>query len=218
MKKSYQIILSSILGIILLMLSACMKADFDSQALPNSTDEDTLQQITFPASTEEKNEFNQEIFDISPFNIEVSLPNGWHFDEFDSQSNTYLYNGVWSRVGIFDDNNNCVGAVGYNIFEPDEEAEDEKMSIYNQIALGNDYNFNVKHSYNVVKEFDAGEVATVDVYYSPVMLDNKDTEVTNYGILAYNNDKSVYVAFEFDSSATTDETIASISNSINFVD
>ena len=218
MKKSYQIILSSILGIILLMLSACMKADFDSQTLPNSTDEDTLQQITFPASTEEKNEFNQEIFDITPFNIEVSLPNGWHFDEFDSQSNTYLYNGVWSRVGIFDDNNNCVGAVGYNIFEPDEEAEDEKMSIYNQIALGNDYKFNVKNSYNVVKEFDAGEVATVDVYYSPVMLDNKDTEVTNYGILAYNNDKSVYVAFEFDSSATTDETIASISNSINFVD
>ena len=218
MKKSYQIEFFSILGVVLLILSACMKADVDSQSLPNSTNEDTLQQITFPASTEEKNEFNQEIFDISPFNIEVSLPNGWHLDEFDSQSNTYLYNGVLSRIGIFDDNNNCIGAVGYNIFEPDEEAEDEKMSIYNQIALGNDYQFNVKHSYNVVKEFDAGEVATVDVYYSPVMLDNKDTEVTNYGILAYNNDKSVYVAFEFDSSATTDETMASISNSIQFVD
>ena len=202
----------------MLILSACMKADVDSQSLPNSTDEDTLQQITFPASTEEKNEFNQEIFDITPFNIEVSLPDGWHLDEFDSQSNTYLYSGVLSRIGIFDDNNNCIGAVGYNIFEPDEEAEDEKMSIYNQVALGNDYRFDVKNSYNVVKEFDAGEVATVDVYYSPVMLDNQDAAITNYGILAYHNEKSVYVAFEFDSSATTDETIASISDSIQFVD
>ena len=218
MKKSYQIEFFSILGVVLLILSACVKADFDSQSFPNSTDGDTLQQITFPASTEEKNEFNQEIFDINSFNIEVFLPNGWHLDEFDSQSNTYLYNGVLSRIGIFDDNNNCVGAVGYNIFEPDEEAEDEKMSIYNQIALGNDYQFNVKHSYNVVKEFDAGEVATVDVYYSPVMLDNQDTAITNYGILAYNNDKSVYVAFEFDSSIITDEIIANISNSVEFVD
>ena len=58
----------------MLILSACMKADVDSQSLPNSTNEDTLQQITFPAGTEQKNEVNEQIFDITPFNIEVSLP------------------------------------------------------------------------------------------------------------------------------------------------
>lgn len=92
--------------------------------------------------------------------------------------------------------------------------------IYNQIALGNDYQFDVKNSYTVVKESDAGETATVDVYYSPVLSTTSDSESapkTNYGILSYNSDKSVYVAFEIDSSISN-ETITYIANSIEFID
>lgn len=94
------------------------------------------------------------------------------------------------------------------------------MAIYNQIALGNDYRFDVNDSYSVVKKVDAGETATVDVYYSPSLSAPSDTDSDpkiNYGILSYNSDKFVYIAFEFDSSVT-DETIKYIANSIEFAD
>ena len=37
-----------------------------------------------------------------------------------------------------------------NTFVWDETAEEEPMAIYNQVALGNDYQFNVKNTYTVV--------------------------------------------------------------------
>lgn len=131
-----------------------------------------------------------------------------------------MYSGVWSRVAIYDKEENCVGAVGCSIFELDEETEGERMAVYNQIALGNDYQFDVRDSYTVVKKSDVGETAIVDVYYSPVLFTSSDSESApkiNYGILSYNSDKSVYVAFEFDSSVT-DETIAYIADSVEFID
>lgn len=94
------------------------------------------------------------------------------------------------------------------------------MAVYNQIALGNDYQFDVRDSYTVVKKSDVGETAIVDVYYSPVLFTSSDSESApkiNYGILSYNSDKSVYVAFEFDSSVI-DETIAYIADSVEFID
>lgn len=177
--------------------------------------------MVFPESDAEKSDFNKAIFDITPFNIQFALPDGWSVGEFDSQAETYLYSGVWSRVGIYDEEENYVGAVGYNTFELDEETEGELMAIYNQIALGNDYQFDVKNSYTVVKKSDAGETATVDVYYSPVLSTASDSDSTskiNYGVLSYNSNKSVYVAFEFDSSSVTDEVITYIANSVEFID
>ena len=214
--------LSVSLGIVLLMLSACTQANPSPQSSSDLPDGDgyTLQQMTFPESDAEKTDFNKAIFEVTPFNIQVALPDGWSVGEFDPQAETYLYSGVWSRIGIYDEEENCVGAVGYNTFELDEGTEGELMAIYNQIALGNDYQFDFKNSYTVVKESDAGETATVDVYYSPVLSTTSDSESapkTNYGILSYNSDKSVYVAFEIDSSISN-ETITYIANSIEFID
>lgn len=221
MKKVHLFInLSVSLGIVLLTLSACTQPPPTQQTSSEWSDGYVLHQIVFPESDAEKKNLNKHIFDITPFNIQVALPEGWFAGEFDSQAETYLYSGVWSRVAIYDKEENCVGAVGYNIFESDEETEGERMAIYNQIALGNDYQFDVKNSYTVVKKSDVGETAIVDVYYSPVLFASSDSESDpkiNYGVLSYNSDKSVYVAFEFDSSVT-DETIAYIANSVAFID
>lgn len=221
MKKSNLLMnLSVSLGIVLLMLSACGQTTPTQQISSDLTDGYVWHQIGFPESDAEKTDFNKDIFEVTPFTIQVALPDGWFTGEFDSQAETYLYSGVWSRIAIYDKDENCVGAVGYNIFESDKENEGELMAVYNQIALGNDYQFDVKGSYTVVKKSDTGETATVDVYYSPVLSNSSDSESDpkiNFGVLSYNSDKSVYVAFEFDSSVT-DETIAYIANSIVFID
>ncbi len=221
MKKSHLLMnLSVSLGIILSMLSACAQATPTQQVSSDLADGYVWHKMVFPESDAEKTDLNKDIFEVTPFHIQVALPDGWFAGEFDSQAETYLYSGVWSRVAIYDKEENCVGAVGYNTFELDEETEGELMAIYNQIALGNDYQFDVRGSYTVVKKSDAGETATVDVYYSPVLSASSDSESTpniNEGVLSYNSDKSVYVAFEFDSSVT-DETIAYIANSIAFID
>lgn len=171
MKKTHLIMnLSVSLGTALLMLSACTQTTPAQQVSSDLTDGYALHQMVFPESDAEKTDMNKDIFEITPFNIQVALPDGWFAGEFDSQVETYLYSGVWSRVAIYDKEENCVGAVGYNIFEWDEETEGELMAVYNQIALGNDYQFDVKGSYTVVRKLDAGETATTDVYYSPSFL------------------------------------------------
>lgn len=228
MKKIYafiSLLLTS--GMIMLMLSACTQNNPNSQFsnnsqvsadLPNGY---ILHEMIFPESDAEKTDYNKDIFEITPFKIQVAFPEKWSIGEFDSQKNTYLYSGTWARVGIYDEDNKCIGAVGYNIFEIDEEAEDELMAVYNQIALGNDYRFDVKNTYTVVKESDTSETATTDIYYSPVFSTTPDSEgvsKTNYGILSYNSDKLVYGAFEFDSAVVSDDTITCIANSVEFLD
>ncbi len=79
--------------------------------------ETAAQNITFPASDAEKTDFNKAIFEITPFTVKFTLPDGWTIGEFDASTAPYLYSGVWSRMGIYDAEKNCVGAVGYNIAE-----------------------------------------------------------------------------------------------------
>ena len=197
------------------LLAACTQTGGEA-ASPDSSNEYISQELTFPVSDAEKTDYNKAIFEITPFSIRFELPAGWSIGEYDPQAETYLYSGVWSRIGIYDKNDQCVGAIGYNTFEADEETDGEPMAVYNQIALGNDYQFNVKNTYTVVSDSGTGETATVDVYYSPVFDENSGTEKTNHGILSYDSEKLVYVAFELDSTSVSDEVIASIAGSVEF--
>lgn len=205
------------LGLLLLLGACSEKAALKGEsAAPEGY---SLQQLTFPASDAEKTEYNKAIFDIEPFELQVALPEGWSVGDFAAQNSDYLFVGVWARQGIFDENQSCVGAVGYNIVDVDEENKDEPMAIYNQIALGNDYQFAVGSSYNVVKEGDQGKTALVEVYHSPVLSGgNAEEEPTiNEGILSYDSAKEVYVAFELDGELP-EETIGEIAQSLSFVD
>ena len=204
----------SVLSVVF-MLTACTQDDREGIS-SDPSNEYSSQELTFPVTDEEKTDNNKAIFEITPFSIRFELPTGWSVGEYDPQAVTYLYSGVWSRVGIYDTEGQCVGAIGYNTFEEDEETEGEPMAIYNQIALGNDYQFNVKNTYTVVSDSTTCETATVDVYYSPTFDNISGTEKTNHGILSYDSEKLVYVAFEFDCTSVSDEVIANIADSIDF--
>ena len=54
--------------------------------------------------------------------------------------------------------------------------------------------------------------AVTDVYYSAAVNDGK--EKRNKGIVSYNKDMLVYVAFEFDQDRITDEQLESMAKSI----
>ena len=173
--------------------------------------------ITFPVSDKGKTEFNTAIYETEPFTVSVNLPNGWTFGE-DERENPGVFNenlallGVWSIVNIYNGNNECAGAIGYNIYEQYEGAEDDPRAIYSQIALGNNYHFDVRDSYAVVVETDYGTTAITVVYYSANI--NSGEEINNRGIVSYNKDLLVYIAIEFAYDMITDEQLENIARSI----
>ena len=116
---------------------------------------------------------------------------------------------------IYDKNGECVGAVGYNVV-PSDLDEDSliPIAIYNQIALGNDYCFDVKENYDVVSSSDKVETALTDVYYSSVITDGSE-EKKNKGIVSYDLTHGVYVAIEFEDDALSDEQYFYIANSLS---
>ncbi|MCL1793287.1 MAG: hypothetical protein FWG34_05420 [Oscillospiraceae bacterium] len=173
--------------------------------------------VIFPASDKGKTEYNAAIYEIEPFALSVELPENWSYKErepgADFAGHFAFFEILWSVFDIYDESGEFVGAVGYNIYENYEGAEeDDPRAIYSQIALGNHYHFDVRESYAVVKETEYGKTATADVYYSANI--NGGTEMKNKGILSYNRDLSVYVAMEFESALVTDEQIANIAKSV----
>ncbi len=181
----------------------------------DSTESESKYEITFPAHTAEKTEYNAQIFEITPFTTEISLPKGWTVKQA-GEEGLYLDGLLASTLYIYDTNNDCVGAMGYTVFEQYEETDNIPMAIYNQISLGNGYQFNVSDTYTVVASTDAGETALVDVNYSASHLNNPDYPdgKVNKGILSYDKDKLVYIAFEFEDSAVSEEMCTEIAKSI----
>ena len=119
---------------------------------------------------------------------------------------------VFSKYNILNEDKVLVGVAGYNKYEVYEGAENEPAAIYNQIALGNDYHFDVRDTYKVINETETGATAVTDVYYSAAVNDGK--EKRNKGIVSYNKDMLVFVAFEFDQDRITDEQLESVAKSI----
>jgi hypothetical protein len=194
-------------------------ANIPADAVPMevaSGDMGNNQAITFPVSDRGKTEFNAGIYETTTFDMIVAFPDGWTLKERESAEDfpsDIALGGVWSVLDIFDAGGERVGAVGYNIYEEYEGAEDLPQAIYNQIALGNNYSFDVRNSYNVITKTDYGETAVCDVYYSANI--NNGAEKTNRGIVSYNRDLLVYVAFEFASDKITDEEVQNIAKSIS---
>ena len=172
--------------------------------------------VTFPVSDKGKTEYNTAIYEIEPFALSVQLPEKWSYKEREPGSNFDNHSAfievIWSVLDIYNENGERVGAVGYNTYEEYEGAENDPRAIYSQIALGNNYHFDVRDSYTVIKETDSGITATADVYYSASI--NNGIEMTNKGILSYNRNLLVYIAMEFESALITDEQITNIAQSI----
>lgn len=176
---------------------------------PNST-ENTL---VFPSGNDELTDYNKAVLDIEKFTASFRLPDGWHIEEKGSDDNSKAYTSVFSPHYIFDGSDNCIGLVGYNII-PQELSGEELIpnAIYNQIALGNDYRFDIREKYDVVSSSETGETALTEVYYSDVITEGG--EKYNRGILAYDSLIGAYIAFDIDSTAVTNGECTDIAESI----
>ncbi len=144
--------------------------------------------------------------------LAFSKPDRWTLREHEAVSEPFAMFALPSALDIVNNDGEIIGIVGYNIYEEYEGAKDDPRAIYNQIALGNNYQFDVRDSYTVINETESGAAAICDVRYSANI--NNGAEKTNKGIVAYNRDLPAYVAFEFDAGKVTDEQIKSIAASI----
>lgn len=196
-----------------MFFSCCTKnADENQDNADNAAESSSVSvSVAFPSGTDEVTEYNKHIFDIEKFAASFSLPAGWSVT--DEASSEYSLLTAWSVRYFYSGDGKCVGAIGYNII-PELSEEEMKIpaAIYNQIALGNDYQFAVRARYDIVKSDDNSETALTDVYYSNSI--TGDGEKVNKGILMLDREKGVYVAAEFDSTAITDEQHRQIAESM----
>ena len=168
--------------------------------------------LTFPVDDYAKTEFNARVYAEKPFSLSLTLPDGWSIKKQEATEDEFKLLSVFSKYNILNEDKILVGVAGYNKYEVYEGAENEPAAIYNQIALGNDYQFDVRETYKVMNETKTGVTAVTDVYYSAAVNDGK--EKRNKGIVSYNKDMSVYVAFEFNQARITDEQLESVAKSI----
>ncbi|MFV0496870.1 MAG: hypothetical protein ACK5L0_01695 [Candidatus Fimivivens sp.] len=198
--------------------SISMPVNESSQlANPNNEKDEKSSTISlvFPNGAPQINENNAAIFETAPFEVTFSLPDGWTLG---GQENTDAFNlmAVFSKTEIVNQEGAVVGAIGFNIYEQYEGAEDDPKAIYNQIALGNDYKFNVRDEYNIVNENPTGNTAMTKVEYAASI--NEGSDKTNIGIVSYNRDKHVYIAIELLSDIVNTEQAEFIAKSIGLAE
>lgn len=172
-------------------------------------------EIVFPSGNDEVTEYNKNILSISAFTLKIALPDDWSVSAKDDD--VYELMSCFSINYIYNDNNKPVGKVGYNVMPSDLDKESViPIAVYNQIALGNDYCFDVREKYDVLKSSSESETALTNVFYSAVVTDD-NSEKNNKGIVMCDFTHNVYVAIEFENDALSDEQYSYIANSLYFV-
>ena len=202
----------TIIGIVVIAVG--MLADSGVVYIPNAENTgNSTHQINFPVY-DQRNEYNTEIFNTS-FALLMHLPDGWSVKIPEDYDIAYPLVGTWNRMGIYDETNKLVGAIGYNIYDT---VQTEPMAIYNQIALGNHYQFDVhSEDYFDVATADSFITSTTSVYTSAVMasqLGIGNNEVINHGVLSRNSKSGVYVAIEIDKNAMDEAELNNFAHSI----
>lgn len=202
----------TIIGIVVIAVG--MLADSGVVYNPNTESiGNKTHQINFPVY-DQRNEYNTEIFNTS-FALLMHLPDGWSVKIPEDYDIAYPLVGTWNRMGIYDETNKLVGAIGYNICDA---SQTEPMAIYNQIALGNHYQFDVhSEDYFDVATADSFVTSTTSVYTSAAMasqLGIGNNEVINHGVLSRNSNLGVYVAIEIDKYAMDEAELNNFAHSI----
>ncbi len=200
--------------VIILFVSLGMLADSKVRYLPQADGNTNITfQINFPVY-DQRTEYNTEIFDKS-FALMMQLPKDWSVEIPSETDVKYPLVGAWNRMGIYNENHELVGAVGYNIYDT---TQTEAMAIYNQVALGNNYQFAVRaEDYTDVVTGDNRVTSTMSVYTSANMaqqLGMGDEEIINHGVLCRNSGLGVYAAIEIDKDAMDDAALNNFAHSV----
>ena len=196
-------------------------------ASPEAFESNTLQTITFPVSDEGKEDYNAFQYNIPLFDCSFQLPEGWTLQLADPPvigniTPHYLFYMLYSTMDILNAEGDCVGSVGYRVYEPSEGGDDLPREIYCDIGLGNGYKFAVHdETYQEIETQQKHCVTAITkVQYSEAFLSAyiKDAQAKeNPGILSYNKSLAVYIAMEFSAEKVTEAQLQAIAQSIDLL-
>ena len=166
--------------------------------------------LTFPAQAAQEGE---------SFSVSFDLPEGWtaRAREADAGQDTdepLALASVTSIYDLYDAQGGLAGAVGYSPYEPYEGERDAPAVVYAAVRMGSVYRFDTDESYEVVKETDVGANAVMDVVLQEGGAGGSTT--LNRGVLAYDRDRAVFVAFELDAGRVTAQQQRDIAASVEF--
>lgn len=167
--------------------------------------------LTFPAQAAQEGE---------SFSVSFDLPEGWTASAREPDAGQDVHEplalaSVTSIYDLYDAQGGLAGAVGYSPYEPYEGERDAPAVVYAAVRMGSVYRFDTDESYEVVKETDVGANAVMDVVLQEGGAGGSAT--LNRGVLAYDRDRAVFVAFELDAGRVTAQQQRDIAASVAFV-
>lgn len=166
--------------------------------------------ITFPAYREGWEEYNAAVYDITPFRVALSLPEGWsvRMPPKEARGTSFAFTPLWLYQG-----EEYAGSIAYNIFElyPDVPPEGFYRMVYNQLMLGSVVSWD--NDYRVVRDLGSGEVASVQI----MERQEDGSTALRPGILAYDRDMLVYVAIDLENGRLSGQEVAALAASIQFL-
>ena len=175
---------------------------------PESPSQGTL---TFPAYQEGREDYNAAVYDIEPFRVALSLPEGWsvRVPPPEERRTSYAFTPLWLYQG-----EEYAGSIAYNTFEiyPDVPEEGFYRMVYNQLMLGSVLNWD--NEYRVVRDLGTGEVATVQIMESQGAAGPMEKRP---GILAYDRDRLVYVAIDLQNGRLSGQEVWELAESIEIL-
>lgn len=215
----------------LLMMGSLLSLTFltgcnNKEVITTDKSTSSQQSVTSDVNVEEQQGNNIKLeFSDDNFAVNMTLPNEWSTklrEDLSTEWVKFPLMNLESQYNIYDENNNCIGAIGYSEYTPQKDVEELPQAIYSGVAVPNNYNFNARTVdeggfYIPVKDTDSGTTAITKVYYAPNI--SKDVgyggeEVYNKGILSYNKNLLVYIAMEFDDNAISEEELKEVASSI----
>ena len=166
--------------------------------------------LTFPAQAAQEGE---------SFSVSFDLPEGWTASAREPDAGQDVHEplalaSVTSVYDLYDAQGGLAGAVGYSPYEPYEGERDAPAVVYAAVRMGSVYRFDTEESYEVVKETDVGANAVMDVVLQEGGAGGSAT--LNRGVLAYDRDRAVFVAFELDAGRVTAQQQRDIAASVEF--
>lgn len=177
--------------------------------------------VEFPAYQDGKTEQNCVIYETKPFKVMFDLPIHWKISmpiEEDRKPSL-----LFTPMNIVCENQH-IGTIGFYTYTPyegdDVPEADYYKTVYSNLRLGSQCFWDPYTPIKTTDTMEAG-IATVN-YMDPAEIENHPGAMADVpwkevpGILAYDNEKLVYIGIQFVENAVTDEQLNAIAQSIVF--
>lgn len=173
-------------------------------------DDYEMHNLLFPWNMDGKTSSNAPVYEVKPFVLSFLLPKGFRCLSHPVEPELYLdarYGAdtgvgiVYSIYWIYDERDVCVGAVGYDLYRAFTSHEDDPSAIYSMINENEYYRFATDEYYYPIHNGAKNVTALTQLYISADWLRSfgvkKASDRLHVGILSYDKDCGVYVAFDF---------------------